>query len=490
MLKCRLYLLYVISIQGILFPDGAPHPSVHECKYLQQPAALAPANNTSIIKVKTGEDTSNFCMELQLKQRNSFFPLGSLEWEWSIVSDMLTPLSRGSFKVHQEKAMITMKLDRLLTRPCWLNIAGCINHDTKWCRKGHVIVTEQLVVEVETSSNSSAISLQRSEPSILHPIATDESGSKLSISTSLQQVIFEKESGLLSEFRMPALKNIFVKAITPNLTRAETDNDRGGVEIVRSFFDWPVIIDFAFWKGKLEKSLGIKGIVDLNRSFSFQWRASGLSASNPPCIKCLHFESCTRDDHSATDVRTKSLISSAGAKQGIATVSTHYEINSDGRMDATFLIEPGKRLHSVLSLPRIGVAFALCPSFYHISYFGRGDFENYPDRKCSARVGLYETTPSKMHVNYIVPGENGNRTDCRWVCFLDDDGSGLMIASNEGLFCFSASLWSQGELHNARHTSDLESRLDNENCVHVNIDHALMGVGGDLGYVLEIMLFL
>lgn len=273
-----------------------------------------------------------------------------------------------------------------------------------------------------------------------------------------------------------------MKGIAPNFTRPDTDNDRGGVEVVRGFFDWPVIIDFAFRKGQIEKFLRLEnGPVDLNRSFSFHWNAIGLSASNPPSIKCIHFEARSRDENFIVDVESKSLILAASGKALIA-VTTRYEVRTDVRIDVSSLIKPSELLHDLPSLPRIGNCFVLRPSLCHISYFGRGPWENYPDRKSSAHVGIWKSTPLEMHVNYIVPSENGNRTDCRWVCFLDDDGSGLMIVSNEGLFCFSASLWSQEELHKAKHTVDLESRLNGENDVHVNIDHALMGVGGDVGW--------
>jgi len=146
---------------------------------------------------------------------------------------------------------------------------------------------------------------------------------------------------------------------------------------------------------------------------------------------------------------------------------------------------PDKLLHSLPSLPRIGFSFVLCPTLFAISYFGRGPFENYPDRKSAAHLGQWTTAPLEMHEEYIVPSENGNRTDCWWVTFLDNEGSGMMITSNDEQvpFCFSASLWSQEELHKAKHTIDLESRSNGKSSIYVNIDHALMGVGGYVGYV-------
>jgi hypothetical protein len=78
-------------------------------------------------------------------------------------------------------------------------------------------------------------------------------------------------------------------------------------------------------------------------------------------------------------------------------------------------------------------------------------------------MGVYKTSPSKMGYQYIVPSENGNRSDCRWVRFESSDGQsskeshdniGLMIMTDDGTtnnnspssFNFSALLHSADEL--------------------------------------------
>jgi Beta galactosidase small chain len=124
-------------------------------------------------------------------------------------------------------------------------------------------------------------------------------------------------------------------------------------------------------------------------------------------------------------------------------------------------------------------------SFYKIQYDGRGPNENYPDRKSGSHFGLYNTTPSKMsYLEYVVPTENGNRSDCRFISFRDKNGEGfcLMTSDKDGIsstFDCSAQLHSIEELHRATHTADLEPRNDGMCPIHVNIDHALMGLGGD-----------
>ena len=86
-----------------------------------------------------------------------------------------------------------------------------------------------------------------------------------------------------------------------------------------------------------------------------------------------------------------------------------------------------------------------------------------------------------MGYDYIVPSENGNRSDCKWVAFGSDNG-GVLIRPNhkQESFCFSALLHDGKELHRARHTIDLDVRKDGAHPIHVNLDHKLMGVGGDV----------
>ena len=121
-------------------------------------------------------------------------------------------------------------------------------------------------------------------------------------------------------------------------------------------------------------------------------------------------------------------------------------------------------------------------SLNRIQYFGRGPHENYPDRKASAEFGVFKTTPEEMsYLKYIVPSENGSRSDCEWTSFRTKNDEGLCIVckgddASDGNFSCSASLYSNSELDLATHTRDLPDRK--QGTIHVNIDHQLMGLGG------------
>merc|ERR1712032_1217058 len=146
----------------------------------------------------------------------------------------------------------------------------------------------------------------------------------------------------------------------------------------------------------------------------------------------------------------------------------------------------GKRM-CCSSLPRVGVSFRLNPRLCNIRYFGRGPVENYPDRNTGSHLGWWNTSPSDMGYDYIVPSENGNRSDCTCVRFESSSsgGGGLaIVAESDASFSCSALLHSASELHHATHVCDLDERREQDGVhpIHVNIDHKLMGVGGDTSW--------
>ena len=50
----------------------------------------------------------------------------------------------------------------------------------------------------------------------------------------------------------------------------------------------------------------------------------------------------------------------------------------------------------------------------YIKWYGRGEFENYPDRKTAAFVGYYAADVDNFITDYAFPQDNANRCDVRW----------------------------------------------------------------------------
>ena len=114
---------------------------------------------------------------------------------------------------------------------------------------------------------------------------------------------------------------------------------------------------------------------------------------------------------------------------GVETQFTSvYSINGNGvvRIENTLGTTSYKG-----DLPRIGMRMQLQKQYNELTYFGRGPWENYQDRKHSAFVDLYKSTVSNQYVPYIRPSENGYKTEVRWVSLVNNSGNGLMVVSED-----------------------------------------------------------
>ena len=108
-------------------------------------------------------------------------------------------------------------------------------------------------------------------------------------------------------------------------------------------------------------------------------------------------------------------------------------------------------------LPRVGVILSMPEGFENFSWLGRGPEESYADRKAGVVVGLYNGTVDEQYVPYIMPQENGNKTDVRWAAVTNQNGIGLLVAANP-LMETGVSHFTAHDLFTAYHTNELTRR--------------------------------
>lgn len=156
-----------------------------------------------------------------------------------------------------------------------------------------------------------------------------------------------------------------------------------------------------------------------------------------------------------------------------------YRIETDGRLQITHRYVPGK--DRLPPLPRLGLQWVLPAEMDQVKWYGRGPWENYPDRKQSAFVDVFESTAAELLEYYPAPQENGYRSDIRWVTLSDSRGRGFRIAGDD-LAGFSALHFSPQDFSTPQrgmlHTVDLKAREE----VYLHVDHRIMGVGGDTSW--------
>jgi beta-galactosidase len=128
---------------------------------------------------------------------------------------------------------------------------------------------------------------------------------------------------------------------------------------------------------------------------------------------------------------------------------------------------------SLPPLPRVGIVMELPRDYEQLAWYGRGPWDNYPDRKQSCPIGWWKSTVSEQYVHYPRPQDSGNHEECTLVELKTKKGKGIRIEAVDVPFSFSALPYSAPYL--ASKTHDYE--LQDQGKVYLSIDCAVMGLG-------------
>ena len=148
-----------------------------------------------------------------------------------------------------------------------------------------------------------------------------------------------------------------------------------------------------------------------------------------PYIKRQVEGTACRVEGGSAVLTVRSHVTVTKENMGFRVVET-YTFNGAGDFSLHSRIEPYGDLPEVA---RVGYEVRLPESFDRFSWYGKGPYEAYSDRKDGARFGLYEGTIEEMFVNYIYPQENGNRYDVRWTSLQERPGQGWTVTSDHPL---------------------------------------------------------
>lgn len=149
-----------------------------------------------------------------------------------------------------------------------------------------------------------------------------------------------------------------------------------------------------------------------------------------------------------------------------------YTINGEGKIQVQAYYHPEEGKNIPL-MPKFGMRMRVPDTMDRITWYGKGEFENYPDRKTAAFVGLYDMDVDNFITNYTIPQDNSNRCEVRWFSL----GNNEKVVRITGLqpLCFRAWPYSEDDLETAKHPFEIPKY----NFINVNIDLNIHGVGGN-----------
>ena len=409
-------------INGLVFPDRTPHPAMVEYKKLIQPIGV------KALDLLQGK--------VSILNKYDFLSLEGLVGRWEVAVDG---------EVQQSGTLPKLKTipgkSTLLTIPykspdlfpgaeVFLTIRFKLESEAIWAEKGHEIAWEQFKLPFTSPGD---ILLETSDD--LEIIEVVETTGDLVLNGREFAMAFDTSSGDIFKFMFNGT-NLIDSGPALNIWRAATDND--GFKFAEEL-EWKLL---GQWK-----KYGLDRLVAQLDSFAWE-------QSQPGVVKIV----------------ANKTYRAKGIETGFAH-RVEYIVFGNGDMKTNHHIVCDADLPP---LPRVGVRLSVPAGFEQFTWFGRGPEESYGDRKAGVAVGLYQGSVNDQYVPYIVPQENGNKTEVRWAALTNQAGMGL-LAVGTPLMEMGVSHFTADDLYQAYHTNELTPRDE----IYWTLDVMQCGLGGN-----------
>ncbi|MFI3285153.1 MAG: glycoside hydrolase family 2 TIM barrel-domain containing protein [Rikenellaceae bacterium] len=408
-------------INGVFAPDRTPNPHAWEAKYLFQP-------------IEVTLSSSEPC-KVQIYNRLSHTSTSQYETRWEIYEDgkMIQSGTLGAIDISPaDSKIVTIPAKAIKyndNSEYWVRISMHESEDKLWCEKGHEVAYEKMLLRARATEEKPYASTSKATLSL------DESGDNLTISTKDLAVEISKESGYLTSYKA-AGNELLSAPLMPNLTRPNIDNDVRGA----SFGYMKKVRDF--WT-KFASSLSVASI---NHEVASDNKSVTVKVSYKPMSE------------------TKLALS--------------YTIYSDGMVSTTLDLDAAESTPDIM---RFGMQMAVPLSYDKTTFYGRGPFENYMDRKRAAKVGEYSFATEDLFFSYVQPQESGNRSDVQWAKLTQSSNKKQSLQIT-GAPEFNFSIWqyTAADLQTSKHPYEL-TECD---FYTVNIDQEQAALAGTLSNIL------
>jgi len=403
---------------GLVWPDRTPHPGLYEFKYLIQPVRV------ESVDAKRGR--------FRVLNKYDFTALDVLRGEWEITTEgdivatgKMPALTAGPGE--RQDLTLDFKGAGEVPGERFLNFRFYLRAETGWAEAGHLVAWQQFPLPTLPSRKAA-------RPPTPPVVVAEETEPNLTLRVGSTRAVFDKATGMLVEFSHSGF-NVIQRGPLLNVWRAATDND--GIKLQQPQEEWKALPRWL--------ALGLHQVKHRVASIRLI-----QTPSQPPSVKVMHHASGRDQWNDFVHVQS-------------------YTLSPTGELTVENTVQMGGELRD---LPRMGVTLALVPELEQLTWFGRGPWDNYADRKAASMVGRYRSTVTEQYVPYIMPQEHGHKTEVRWLTLTNPQSVGLQVLGAP-LIEFSASHFTADDLFQAKHTYDLRPRPE----VCLNLDLAQRGLG-------------
>ena len=240
---------------------------------------------------------------------------------------------------------------------------------TAWADAGYEVASEQLCLRRGVRS-------QPYRPAATAPSAlTVTDGTTIRVEGENFAVSFSKSSGLMTSYRVGG-RNLVSSGPRFNAFRVPTDNDKTHSS------DWD--------------NMGLRDLKLKGGAWTIEQRDDAV-------------------------VLTVTNQYTGNAPTAFAE-QVCYTIMPDGAISVCAIVDPAEK--NIMEMPA---------GYEQFTWYGRGPWDNYRDRKESCFEGLWHSTVTDQWTGFVLPQETGNKEDVRAISLTNQNGEGLMIVAPEGM---------------------------------------------------------
>ena len=365
---------------GVVLADCTPTAKSYAMKKVYQPLEFALSDGPNGI----------FTLKSKLQQRvlnDLAVSYVLLEDGIEIGSGKLPPLQLA---VGETSQVTIADAKALITAPphpeaeYFIRFSACQTANTEWADAGFEVAAEEIQLHNATGRQPYATTTQN------EPLKVTSDDSTITINGQSFNLRFAH--GQLAAYTLNG-KELLAAPLSLQAFRLPTDNERG--------------------KSRTYDQMGIRKLTPGQGKMEVNKEKNGQSV----------------------DVETVVTYASEGNYQ--FDVKQLFKVFSDGivvvNTDVTPNLIGGE-------LPRLGFRAEMPCGFETMRWLGRGPQDSYRDRKEAAFVGLHHSRVGDEWTNYVLPQEQGNKEDVRWMAITNDQGLGLLVTAPE-LMAASAAHW-------------------------------------------------
>ena len=428
---------HTFCMNGIMFPDHSPKPQYFEVKKVYQNAGIRLLDNG----------------EVEIFNKRYFKCLCDLDVKVSLWADgkEVDSYFMPGMKIEPRKAKsFALKFDAAkfkADKEYFVKVQLLLKKDMPWAKKGYVQMEEQMLLKEAVKA---ALLVDAAKGGKV-AVKENKADATTEITGDGFAIAFNNNTGVLDHV-VYGETTVFEKGSSMSLSafRAPVDND--------------------IWAWNRWFALGLYDLKDEVLSF--------VSKKNNDGTVVLQYIVRTQAKHPGT--RIKNEDNSFTVKDGDRELGDNefhfvsnriWTIYPDGSVELNSSVTGSD---ANVMLARIGYLMQLPSELSNYTYYGRGPWNNYNDRRTGAFIQQYSSTVADQFVHFPKPQDMANREEVRWAALTNKAGNGVIFVKT-GTLSTTALPWNDVELTEAAHPYQLPASSG----TWLHLDAKVNGLGGN-----------